>query len=276
MPTQTNILKGGTKLNRHYNANENAEEHCGKLSLWNQIIEEMLVNSFGYYNQSNGQNKFLRSVEINCYSKSLPYPDAKYGGQVTYDLGGKSKITCPYVDPGEYWFKAAMSHEFGHAYDFWMRLSNGGDRLQELRNWFQREITIDDVLFNNDNPSYPWKQPDGSIERSWEQFANSWRILFGTVGTRGNVERVVPGFADTTKIAGLKETLQYMPETAAMMLVYGGVVPGSFKVNSNGVTWQMNSGGTIYDIGQVGYNGWWFKAAGTSTWNQWSPAYTRD
>jgi hypothetical protein len=266
---------GSVTLHRIHLNTENPEVACGKLSLWNQIVREISTGSYEYYSPGDGTNKFLKHITIECYSKAVPYPDANIGGQVTYALGnGNSKITCPFSDPNQYWFKAAMSHEFGHAYHNWIRMLEGGV-YTDVKRWWDHEITIDKVSF--DPNKYPWRQPDGSLQRSEEQFANSFRILFGTVGTRGNLELVPQGMCVTTLVQDLPKKFQRLPELCAMISNYGGIKPGTLKWVNGGFMFQIPSGHWIW---QQDYNIWQSNVQNVfgqwSGWKQFFPTYTRD
>lgn len=268
-------LFGGARLHRHYSQNENPEVACGKLDLWNQIIKEINTGSFEYYWPNITESKFYKHIEIHCYAKSLPYPDAHLGGQVTYALGnGNSKITCPYSDPGQYWFKAAMSHEFGHCYHNWVRMFEGGP-LADVRRWWDHEITVDKTYF--DPNRFPWRQKDGSLQNDFEQFANSFRILFGTVGTRGVLELVPEGMNATTSLVDIQKKLRILPELCAMATAYGGVVANTLQWSNGGFLFQIPSG---YWIWQTDYNVWqWNKQdwlGNWSGWKQFQPGYSRD
>jgi len=278
MPTKTDTLPGGVKLNRVYANGEDPEIACGRLELWRQIVAEVSTDSFGYYSPGDGTNKFLKHIEIFCYAKSVPYPDAKYGGQVTYALGnGNSKITCPYTDPSQYWFKAAMSHEFGHCYHNWIRMFEGGV-YSDVRRWWDHEITVNNVNF--DPNIAPWKQVTG-VQNDYEQFANSFRILFGTVGTRGasttNGEIVAPGFEDTNLIPELKKKFLLLPELCAMISSYGGIVPNTLQWSGGGFLFQIPGGFWIW---QQDYNVWAYNSKNLlDQWNGWKqfyPGYVRD
>jgi hypothetical protein len=280
--TKTDTIIGGVKLNRVYAPGENPETVCGKLSLWNQIVAEISSNSLEYYWPSGvgvGQNKFLKHVEVFCYAQSVTYPEASIGGQVTYALGNaNSKITLPFTDPNQYWFKAALSHEFGHAYHNWVRMFEGGV-YADVRRWWDHEITVNKVTF--DPNVYPWKQANGSVQNDYEQFANSFRILFGTAGTRGasttNGEIVPPGFKDTNQIAGLKKRLQILPELCAMVASYGGIVPNTLQYGGDGFMFQIPSGHWVW---QNDYNVWSYNSKNILGqwvgWTQFYPSYTRD
>jgi hypothetical protein len=276
--TRVDTLPGGVRLNRVYIVGEDPEIACGKLSLWKQIITEISTNSYQYYNQPDGANKFLKHVDVFCYSQTVPYPDAAIGGQVTYALGNaNSKITCPYSDPSQYWFKAAMSHEFGHAYHNWIRMFEGGV-YADVRRWWDHEITVNKVTF--DPNVYPWKQANG-VQNDYEQFANTFRILFGTVGTRGvsntNGEIVPPGFNDSNLIPDLKKKFLLLPELCGMIASYGGIKPNTLQWANGGFMFQIPSGHWIW---QSDYNSWQYNVQNVfgqwSGWTVFSPEYTRD
>lgn len=280
--TKTDILFGGVKLNRIYAPGENVDTKCGALSLWNQIVREISNDSFNYYWPQGldvGNNKFFQHIEIRCYSLSVTYPDAAIGGQVTYALGnGNSKITCPFTDPNGYWLKAAMSHEFGHCYHNWVRMFEGGI-YSDVRRWWDHEITINKVSF--DPNTYPWKQANGGVQNDFEQFANSFRILFGTVGTRGvsntNGEIVPPGFNDTNLIPDIKKKFLLLPELCAMIASYGGIVAGTLQWSNGGFLFKIPSGYWIY---QTDYYNWQYNYQNIfgqwQGWTRFSPTYNRD
>lgn len=279
--TKTDTFFGGVKLNRIYAPGENPENSCGKLSLWDQIVLEIANNSVSYYwpqGYGIGLNKFLRHIEVNCYSQGVTYPDESIGGQVTYALGNaNSRITLPFTDPNQYWFKAALSHEFGHAYHNWIRMFEGGV-YSDVRRWWNHEITIDKISF--DPNVYPWKQANG-VQNDVEQFANSFRILFGTAGTKGasttNGEIVAPGFNDTNFISDLRRKFLLLPELCAMIATYGGIVPGTLQWAGGGFMFQIPSG---YWIWQQDYNVWAYNSKNLLGqwygWKQFYPTYNRD
>jgi hypothetical protein len=282
MPTKTDMLPGGVKLNRVHGDDESAGKACGALELWRQIVAEISTDSFGYYSPGDGTNKFLKHIEIFCYSKAVPYPDANIGGQVTYALGNaNSKITLPFTDPNQYWFKAALSHEFGHAYHNWVRMFEGGI-YSDVRRWWNHEITINKVTY--DPNVFPWKQSNGGVQIDYEQFANSFRALFGTIGTRGVTTtkgEIVPiGFNDTNAIPELKRKFLLLPELCAMIASYGGINPNTLQWASGpigGFMFQIPSGHWIW---QQDYNVWAYNIKNIlGQWNGWTqfpPVYNRD
>ena len=268
---KTDTLVGGVKLFRHYLSTENCSASCGSISFWNGIVTEIKTGSIEYYNNVvDGSNKFLKHIEIHCYSKSIPYPDAQYGGQVTYDLGnGNSRITCPFSDPTNSWLKSAMSHEFGHAYHNWLRFLNH-PLLTDVRRWWDHEITIVNSVYSEPVTQFPWLQPDTTIQRDYEQFANSFRILFGTIGTRGDLELVPAGMMSTLAIPDLKRKFQLLPELCAMAMNYGGIIANTLQWD-RGFIFQLPGGCWIW---QSDYNAWsWHDG---SKWNSFLASYTRD
>ena len=234
------------------------------------IIAELRTDSIGYSDKPDLTNKFLKHVEVHCYSKSLPYPDAQYGGQVTYDLGnGNSKITLPFSDPTGYYFKAALSHEFGHAYHNWTRFLTE-PKLKDVRRWWDWEISTNNSLYDEKALTYPWIQPDGTIQRDYEQFANSYRILFGTTNTRGNIELIPQGMESTLTIPELKRKFQLLPELCAMAANYNGINNCTLQWD-NGFVFQIPSGHWIW---QSDYFTWAYHDG--SKWVSFVPTYTRD
>lgn len=273
MPEQINTttMPWGWTLVRHHDSTETADASCGSTVFWNDFIDQLRVDSFGYYDEPNcSANKFLKHVTLHIYSQRLPYPDAHIGGQVTYNMGnGYSKITAPYTDPNVYWFKAAMSHEFGHAYDNWMRMSSDPG-LEGFRQWFQKEVTVGDILYSDSQSVYPWQQAGGT-QRPWEKFADMWRVVFGSVGTRGNDETVTPGFEASSTKPYLRRLLQLAPEMCSCAGTYGGIKPGTMTGSSGGWLFQLNSG---HWVSQTDYYVWWLWNG--QSWDRWYPSYVRD
>ncbi len=277
MPTVEQTIYGNIRLLRHYADGEFPDIACGGLTFWNDIAKQILDNSVSYYWPGDGTNKFAKHIkELNVYSEATAYPDANLGGQVTWYLGnGDSKITCRYLKNNIAYVKSAMSHEFGHCYHNWIRLFEHKS-LEDVRRWWDYEITVDKVRFNQN--TYPWRQPDGSLQNTWEQFANSYRILFGTVGTRWDLELVPQGMNATTSIPDIVKKLKLLPELCAYLIMVGGCKPETLQWSNGGFLFQQYDNNWVYqtDYYNWQYCSWQWWTNSYSNWTRFYPQYTRD
>jgi hypothetical protein len=293
MSAQTTIdrLPGGLTLVRHYDPGAGSvDAQCGSLAEWQGYAAQLGQDSLEYYARPDGTHKFWEKVEINTYSRFLPFPNAQLALALTYSLGGgKSRIDIQYFDPAAnpYRFPAALSHEMGHAFHNWCGLygaDNAG--LGDVAAMWERLVSTNASAY--DASKEPWSRDPG-----WEQFANAYRFLFGTSqapgATRGSSgpgtpDGVVQGFEDPKGHPDWRKMFQWLPELCAFIRTYG-CAPGSLQWygnwcfffqtarEANGLpagTWVFQD--YYYTI--AGRTDGWHKRVGAS-WQQFAPTYSR-
>lgn len=302
--TSTTTFPDGFVLVRHYDdIYGSVDAQCGDLALWQSYIDQLDHDSQEYYIYSGARNKFDEKVEINAYSRFLPFPDPQGTGAValTYALGAnKSRIDIQFFDPnGETWnrqvwvpntyrFPAALSHEMGHANSNWAGFYGdaSASTLQEVARAWEKMISSNHTAYT---PGvFPWTN-----DKPFEQFANTYRAIFGTYLAPGNTrgssnnqrDPVIAGFEDPLAHPSWKQAIQYMPELCAFVLSYGATtdtmqwygdycwyfktakaIPGY----TSGPTWVFQS---YYYTIDGRSDGWFFYNG--SDWVRFKPSYVR-
>lgn len=288
--TQT-TFPNGLNVYRHYDSaqSSNVDTQCGDLTLWLSYCNQLAHDSFEYYNQIDGTNKFFRCVNIHVYSTSLPFPNAQTALALTYSRGTTgqlpayhSDITIQYFDPkvNAYRFPAALSHEMGHAFHNWVGLygaDNTGE--QEVDICWERMISINQKQYTGNETHLPW-----TLDKPWEQFANTFRCIFGTYldpgHTRGSSgpgtpDPVIAGFNDPKAEASWKKAIQLLPETCAMIKNYG-VASGTMAWKDAYWYFQTKQGVWVYQDDYYSWYQWaWNLSKFSWEWQKFSPTYNR-
>lgn len=297
--TTTVRLSGGALLTRHFDPTYgSADAQCGSLAQWRSWLDQ-LAGSLGYYRRADGSHLLLEKLELHSYSCArmasgawvVPQPDAQMAEALTYPLGaGRSRIVQRYYDAesfGGYKFPAALSHEAGHAFHNWCGFycdSRASGPLQEVARAWEKMISQNHTSFA---PGVaPWDRDPGQ-----EQFANAFRVLFGTYQAPGNtrgssgnaIDPVLPGFVDPAQHLEWGQAFQLMPELCAFIEAYGA------RANSlqwGGGRWQLvttvngpdcPAGTEVYQnyyYTQTGRADGWFKKV-NGAWQRFSPRYNR-
>lgn len=287
---KTTRFSNGLTLNQHYDSSSPMflEDQCGSAILWQDYIDQLSYNTHEYYNQPNGTNKFFSAVTIHVYSRLLPFPNSDLALALTWSTGvdgskspWQSDITIQYFDPSvnAYRFPAALSHEMGHAYHNWCGFYGAyKDGLADVAATWEKLISSNKSVYTGNETQAPW-----TGDKPWEQFANTYRCLFGTykvpAKTRGQsntaVDPVIAGFNDPGQNGSWKKGIQMLAETCAMIKAYG-CKAGTMTYNG---VWQFqtNQGVWVYQDDYYSWYQWaWSWTKFTYCWQKFNPTYTRN
>ena len=291
MNEQINTYKfsNGLTLYRHYDSSsaDSMDYQCGSILTYKSYMNQLGTDSYEYYNQADGTNKFTLCVNLHVYSLVLPFPNIDRAEALTYSRGFHgdlpafhSDIYIRYFDPsqGQYRFPAALSHEMGHAYHNWAGFyGNDGAYCEEVVRMWQKQINSAHTPMT-DPKAFPW-----SGDPDYEQWANTYRVLFGTYidpgHTRGSSPDYSPnytldackqGFENPAHHPEWKKMIQFIPELCAMLKAYGGAVQDTLSWNTNCFEFKLKNGTWIYQ-GQP--NAWYYWNG--SSWVQFNPVYNR-
>jgi hypothetical protein len=288
----------GLSVIRHFDdaRPESADEQCGSVALWQGYVDQLAHDSHEYYTLPDGTNKYFKAVEINAYSRFMPFPNAQLALALTYSLGaGKSRVDIQYFDPAAdaYRFPAALSHEMGHAYHNWCGMyGNDGAGLEEVARCWERLVSSNHSTYPGHETAQPWPH-----DAPWEQWANAFRVLFGTYQAPGNTrgssapntandgtrDRCQPGFENPSDHLEWKRMMQFAPELCGFIRSYG-VQPGTIDWRGWYFIFKTAKDWAGLKAGTWVYQDWYYSVAGRtdgwhhwdgSAWQQFHPSYTR-
>lgn len=283
--TEEHRLRRGTRLFLHSSSDSPypKEQQVGAVSYY-QAVEDHLWTDFAeYYSRADGTHKFFEKVQLHVYGEERYFP-YRAGRATAYALGtggGRTEIHIVYMSPSQripnnaYGYPAALSHEFGHAWDNWA----GGTAHPVFRDFWSRQVApgaavyqsgvayTDDSVWGRDSP--------------WEQFANAYRYHGGVHSTRGHsnwldpvsgqvTDGVIRGFEDPAAHPEWKKLLQMLPELTAYWQTYG--VQGSLEWDRPWGAYKFMNGAGRW-VMQVGYYEW-YEHDGTR-WQRIHPTYSR-
>lgn len=274
---QVNTLNAGLTLVRHYDPDYDLEQQCGSLSYYQALEDQLLYGPLSYFNQSDGNNKFMLRFQLHVFHGGMQLPIPPHPAYCFEPVGdsGTSEIHIRYL-ADQYAFPAAISHEVGHAHHNWCKVFSMAGLSAEFSRFWEQQVAVNGTRY--DPTVYPWKQANGQVETPYEQYANAYRFFQGTLSTRGSSgsgspDPVLPGFRDPAANPHWGKQLKILPELAAFVASHGIMANTLSWQGGEYGYWQFRRQDGVW-VAQTDYYVWYEWK--NSSWSRYYPAYVRD